>query len=70
MESRIDRASCRNFGNIRDSYKKIRVLLEQTRILSAMFFHSVSPCLEPGGCYAITIATLAPSHRTHCWALA
>jgi hypothetical protein len=59
-----------NFGNIRDCYEKKRLLLEQRATLSAMFFHSLLPCPEPGGCYATTIATLDPPHRARRWALA
>ena len=66
----VGRGTRQNFGNIRDYFEKIRVLLEQIEALSAMLFHSLPPCLEPGGCYATTIATFASPHRARRRALA
>ena len=70
MSTLMGRKLCQNFGNIRDYYEKNMVLLEQMSALSAMLFHSLLPCPEPGGCYAITIATLDPPHRARRRALA
>ena len=63
METLVGRALRQNFGNIRDYWENTRGLLEQTGALSALLFHRLPPCPEPGGCYATTIATPDPPSR-------
>src|SRR5262245_41920318 len=64
----VGRTTRKNFGNIREYCENNNVLLEQRGALSAMLFHRLPPCSEPGGCYATTIAP--PARRARRWALA